>query len=253
MTLKPRMPEQAPVVLITGAARRIGAAIAARLHGRGYRVIIHYQKSAADADKLCVQLNTIRADSARALQANLLDLASVEQLAKASIAHWGQVTALINNASSFYPTPLPCATNVQWDELIGSNLKGPFFLCQALAGELKKNGGSIVNIADIHAHQPLNDHSIYCIAKAGNKMLTKTLAKELAPNVRVNGIAPGVILWPENNDANDSGAQDKLIKTIPLQRMGSSDDIANLAEFLITSASYISGQTIAVDGGKHLV
>ena len=246
------MPEQAPVVLITGAARRIGAAIATRLHERGYRVIIHYQNSAADAKKLCTKLNTSRADSAHNLQANLLDIDSVQQLADASIAHWGQINALVNNASSFYPTPLPRATNTQWNELIGSNLKGPFFLCQALTEELKKRCGSIVNIADIHAHQPLTNHSIYCIAKAGNKMLTKTLARDLAPNVRVNGIAPGVILWPENNDGDDTSEQEKLIKKIPLQHMGSSDDIARLAEFFITNASYITGQTIAVDGGKHL-
>jgi len=245
------MPKQAPVVLITGAARRIGAAIATRLHKRGYRVIIHYQNSAADAESLCAEFNTLRADSARSLQASLLDIDSIAQLAEASIAHWGQLNALVNNASSFYPTPLATATNTQWDDLIGSNLKGPFFLCQALADELKKRCGSIVNIADIHAHQPLENHSIYCIAKAGNKMLTKTLAKDLAPKVRVNGIAPGVILWPENDTLKNIG-QELLIKTIPLQRMGNSEDIARLADFFITSASYITGQTIAVDGGKHL-
>ncbi|OUS13765.1 pteridine reductase [Gammaproteobacteria bacterium 53_120_T64] len=246
------MPEQAPVVLITGAARRIGAAIATRLHQCGYRVIIHYQNSAADAKELCATLNASRADSAHSLQANLLDIDSVGQLAEASIAHWGQLDALVNNASSFYPTPLPKATNRQWNELLGSNLKGPFFLCQALAEELKKRCGSIVNIADIHAHQPLKNHSIYCIAKAGNKMLTKTLANDLAPNVRVNGIAPGVILWPEDNNSNNASEQQRLITTVPLQRMGSSEDIAKLAEFFITSASYITGQTVAVDGGKHL-
>ncbi|MEZ0148693.1 MAG: pteridine reductase [Candidatus Reddybacter sp.] len=243
--------EPAPVALITGAARRIGAAIAIRLHACGYRVIIHYQNSATDAEKLCLKLNTRRAESAHALQANLLDVDSVQQLAKASIAHWGQLNALVNNASSFYPTPLATATNTQWDELIGSNLKGPFFLCQTLADELKKHCGSIVNIADIHAHQPLKNHSIYCIAKAGNKMLTKTLAKDLAPKIRVNGIAPGVILWPENDHQNND-QQKELIKTIPLNRMGNSDDIARLVEFFITSASYITGQTIAIDGGKHL-
>jgi|AZII01.1.fsa_nt_gi pteridine reductase len=245
------MPEQAPVVLITGAARRIGAAIALRLHGRGYRVIVHYQNSATDAEKLCEKLNAIRSDSAYRLRANLLDIDSITQFAETSIAHWGQLNALVNNASSFYPTPLGTATNDQWDDLIGSNLKGPFFLCQALAEELKKRSGSIVNIADIHAHQPLNHHSIYCIAKAGNKMLTKSLAKDLAPNVRVNGIAPGVILWPEN-DVQDNDTQALLIKTIPLQRMGNSGDIAHLADFFITSASYITGQVVAVDGGKHL-
>lgn len=246
------MSEQAPVVLITGAARRIGAAIATRLHECGYRVIIHYQNSAADAEQLCAEFNTLRADSAHSLQASLLDIDSLAQLAETSIAHWGQLNALVNNASSFYPTPLGTATHSQWDDLIGSNLKGPFFLCQALADELKKNGGSIVNIADIHAQQPLSNHSIYCIAKAGNKMLTKSLAKDLAPNVRVNGIAPGVILWPEN-DIQKNDEQESLIKTIPLQRMGSSEDIARLAVFFITGASYITGQTIAIDGGKHLI
>ncbi len=245
------MPEQARVVLITGAAKRIGAAIATRLHGCGYRVIIHYQNSAADAENLSAKLNTVRSDSAYTLQANLLDIDSIAQLAEASIARWGQLNALVNNASSFYPTPLPKVTNTQWDDLIGSNLKGPYFLCQALADELKKHCGSIVNITDIHAHQPLKNHSIYCIAKAGNKMLTKTLAQDLAPKVRVNGIAPGVILWPEN-DNQDNDQQKELIKTIPLKRMGNSDDVARLAEFFITSASYITGQTIAVDGGKRL-
>ncbi len=246
------MPDQSPVVLITGAARRIGAAIATRLHARGYRVIIHYQNSADDAEQLCAEFNTLRADSAHSLQASLLDIDSVTQLAEASIAHWGQLNALVNNASSFYPTPLGTATSSQWEDLIGSNLKGPFFLCQALAEELKKHSGSIVNIADIHAHQPLSNHSIYCIAKAGNTMLTKSLAKDLAPNVRVNGIAPGVILWPEN-DAQKNDEQELLLKMIPLQRMGSSEDIARLADFFITGASYITGQTIAVDGGKNLI
>lgn len=246
------MTEADPVALITGAARRIGAAIAERLHARGYRIIVHYQNSATEAETLCRQLNLKRSDSALALQANLVDTPHVQQLAKASLAHWGRLDALVNNASSFYPTPLPSASETQWDELIGSNLKGPYFLCQALAEELKNRHGSIVNIADIHAQQPLRDHSIYCIAKAGNKMLTKSMAKDLAPHVRVNGIAPGIILWPEKNNPDQAIAQQELIKSIPLQRMGNCEDIARLAEFFITNARYITGQIIAVDGGKHL-
>ena len=243
---------QAPVALITGAARRIGAAIASMLHSKGYRIIIHYHHSATEAEALCAQFNRTRKNSAHTLQANLMDTDSVQKLAHHSIARWGQVNTLVNNASSFYPTPLASANENQWDDLIGSNVKGPYFLCQALGETLKKQRGSIVNIADIHAQQPLKNHTIYCIAKAGNRMLTRAIAQELAPAVRVNGIAPGVILWPEKKSENNEENKINLIKTIPLQRMGSSEDVANVAAFLITDAHYISGQIISVDGGKHL-
>ena len=246
--------EQAAVVLITGAARRIGACIARRLHQSQYRIIIHYQHSAAEAEVLSGELNNLRAESACTIRADLCDIPSVQALASSSIERWGRLDALVNNASSFYPTPLPTANLDQWQALFGSNLQGPFFLCQALAKELIARRGSIVNIADIHARQPLREHSIYCMAKAGNLMLTKTMAKELAPQVSVNGIAPGVILWPENdNSPNAEKDQQNMLNKIPLNRMGMPDDIAQLAHFLTTSPGYINGQTIAVDGGKHLI
>lgn len=243
---------EGPVVLITGAARRIGAGITRHLHGQGYRVIIHCKQSIETAAALCDELNMRRTDSAGFLQADLGDVAQVSALAKASTGHWGRIDALVNNASSFYPTPLAKAREADWNELIGSNLKGPYFLCQALAQALTNTGGSIVNIADIHARQPLAEYSMYCIAKAGNVMLTKSLAKELAPGVRVNGVAPGAILWPEN--ATEVSGQDKqaMLRSIPLGRLGDEMDIARLTHFLIADASYINGQVIAVDGGSHL-
>lgn len=242
-----------PVVLITGAARRIGATIAKHLHGLNYRVVIHYHGSATEAQALADSLNQLRTDSAHTIRTDLCDGQAVQTLALQSIEHWGRLDALINNASSFYPTPLPNASQQDWDDLFASNLKAPFFLSQALSEELTKRGGAIVNIADIHARQPLREHSLYCMAKAGNLMLTKTLAKELAPRVRVNGIAPGAILWPENEHSPEAGAhQQAITERIPLQRMGSPEDIARLAAFLITDACYVTGQTITVDGGKHL-
>ena len=256
------MPEtdDQPVALITGAARRIGACIARRLHKNQYRIVIHYQHSAEEAELLSQDLNAERSNSACTMSGDLSDIPTLQALAKNSINHWGRLDALINNASSFYPTPLPEADEKQWQELFSSNLQGPFFLCQAVSQELIKRQGTIINIADIHARQPLSEHSIYCMAKAGNLMLTKTLAKELAPNVSVNGIAPGVILWPEHDHSSDQELlqqselhQQNILKKIPLNRMGSPDDIAQLAHFLITSPGYINGQTITVDGGKHLV
>lgn len=241
-----------PVILITGAARRIGAAIARHMHGAGYKVLIHCNQSIDTANILCNELNALRANSAHPLQADLTNMSQVNALAKNATQCWERVDALINNASSFYPTPLAEASESDWDELIGSNVKGPYFLCQALAEALKKSRGAIVNIADIHARQPLAEHSIYCIAKAGNTMLTKSLAKELAPHVRVNGIAPGAILWPENNTEMSAASKQKILNNIPLNRLGDEQDIARLAHFLITDASYVNGQVIAVDGGSHL-
>lgn len=243
-----------PVALVTGAARRIGARIAEYLHGQNFRVIIHYHRSAEDAESLCQVLNKRRPESAWATKADLDDIGAIQSLASTAVKLWGRLDCLVNNASSFFPTPLATANEQQWQQLISRNLRGPFFLCQAVSDELIRRRGAIVNIADIHATRPLDRHSIYCIAKAGNIMLTKTLAKELAPRVRVNGIAPGVILWPENNPAEHSGEiQSTIIKKIPLKRMGNPDDIARLTGFLITEASYITGQTITVDGGKHLI
>jgi pteridine reductase len=250
------MPEpiDPPVALVTGAARRIGARIAEYLHQKNFRVIIHYHHSADAAEALCLTLNERRPDSAWATNADLNNISALSTLAKSAIKRWGRLDCLINNASEFFPTPLPTADEQQWDQLINSNLRGPFFLCQALGDELKSHRGAIVNIADIYGARPLDRHAIYSIAKAGNLMLTRTMAKELAPLVRVNGIAPGVILWPEVESAKENKKkQSAIVEKIPLNRMGKPDDIARLAAFLITKASYITGQTIAVDGGKHLV
>ena len=246
------MPAEAPVALITGAARRIGAAIARELHGAGLRVLIHCRESLATARELCAQLQSIRADSAAVLTADLADLAQVRKLASAAVNHWGRLDALVNNASAFYPTPLAEAGIAEWDDLMASNLKAPFFLCRDLAPALAQSGGAIVNIADIHGLRPLPEHAIYCIAKAGNMMLTRVMARELAPRVRVNGIAPGAILWPENPVSADASAQQKILHSIALGRLGAVADIARLTRFLLTDASYVTGQVIAVDGGAHL-
>ncbi len=244
--------DTAPVALVTGAARRIGAAITRTLHSAGYRIVLHYHQSAREAQGLCDELNRRTADSATLLRADLTDMQAVRNLACDALACWGRVNVLVNNASTFYPTPLAQADEHQWQDLLGSNLQGPYFLCQALADSLTAQRGVIINIADIHARQPLANHSIYCIAKAGNTMLTKSLARDLAPCVRVNGIAPGAILWPENADQLSPKARDNILATVPLGHLGSVDDIAQTALFLIKDATYITGQIIAVDGGKHL-
>ncbi len=244
--------DTAPVALVTGAARRIGAAIARTLHAAGYRILLHYHQSTREAQDLCDELNRLTTDSAVLLRADLTDLEAVRNLARDALASWGRVHVLVNNASTFYPTPLAQADRQQWQDLLGSNLQGPYFLCQALADSLTAQRGTIINIADIHGLQPLANHSIYCIAKAGNTMLTKSLARDLAPHVRVNGIAPGAILWPENTDQLSLKARDNILATIPLGHLGSVDHIAQTALFLIRDATYITGQIIAVDGGKHL-
>lgn len=242
----------APVVLVTGAARRIGAEIARTFHRSGFDVALHCNRSVDEAQKLADTLNTERPDSAAVFQAPLCDIPAIQDMAKA-VVHWrNRLDVLVNNASSFYPTPLEDATQVQWDDLIGSNLKGPYFLCQALAPLLTQQRGSIVTIADIYARSPLKGYSIYCIAKAGNAMMTKALARELAPSVRVNGIAPGVILWPNRDEQMSESVKQQVIDRVPLQRTGSPTDIAAMALFLATDASYITGQVIAVDGGSGL-
>jgi len=246
------MTDDSPVALITGAARRIGAEIARQLHACGYRVLVHYRTSEAEAQALVAQLNQTRTDSALALQADLTDLAQIDQLAEAAGGRWGRLDALINNASSFYPTPLSQATEADWDDLIGSNLKAPFFLCQALAPALTASRGAIVNIADIHGQRPLKEHPIYCAAKAGNIMLTQSLARELAPQVRVNGVAPGAILWPEQTAGPSPGKQETILQRVPLQRSGDASDIALVVVFLVRQSPYITGQIIAVDGGRSI-
>lgn len=241
-----------PVALITGGARRIGACCTRTLHKLGFCVIIHYRHSKDAAEQLALECNAIRPDSAIVLTADLNKLEQLEALAKQATEYWGYLDALINNASSFYPTPIESASENDWDDLLGSNVKAPFFLAQALAPSLKKQQGAIVNLADIHAERPLKEHTIYCIAKAGNVMLTKSLAKELAPFVRVNGVAPGAILWPENDTALSDTTKQCIIEKTALKKSGSPANIADTVAFLLQKDSYITGQVITVDGGRTL-
>jgi pteridine reductase len=239
------------VALITGGAKRIGANVARYLHAHNFNIVIHYHHSHTEAQTLAAQLNGARKNSCVIIQANLENESDLKKLAENAIAAWGKLNALINNASGFYPTPFATATEAQWNNIMASNVKAPFFLAQAVANELKKNGGCIINMADIYASKPLAQHSIYSIAKAANVMLTKTLAQELAPQVRVNGIAPGAILWPAENNLSPQ-AQENIIAKIPLQKMGEPNDIAKTILFLINDAPYMTGQIITVDGGRNL-
>ncbi len=238
-----------PVVLITGAARRIGAEISRALHQAGFRVVLHHRASASEASELAANLNGARKDSALCLQGDLTQSSEVTQLAQQTLNAWGRVDLLVNNASCFYSTPLEEADEEQWDDLMAVNLKAPFFLAQALAPALTASRGSIINIADIHGQRPLAAHSIYSIAKAANIMLTKTLALELAPHVRVNGIAPGAILWPELNNGTTN---DETLKKIPLGSLGAPENIARAVVFLAAKDSYITGEILNVDGGRSL-
>ena len=247
------MPEQTlndKVILVTGAARRIGAAIVTRLHENGARVAVHYRESAGDAESLADNLNSARADSAAVFQADLLDINSMKPLVDTVVEWGGRLDGLVNNASSFYPTPVGSITETEWDELIGSNLKAPLFLAQAATGQLRDNNGAIVNIVDIHAERPLRDHAVYGAAKAGLAMLTRSLAKDLAPNIRVNGVSPGAILWPENGMTED--VQKSILEQIPLARAGDPQDIAGCVLYLLRDATYVTGQIIPVDGGRSI-
>ncbi len=244
------MSERAKNVLITGAAKRIGAACARLLHSEGCNVFLHYRSSAAEAQLLCDELNRQRPDSAKIIQADLLNMAELEAVAREVCMAWGGIDVLVNNASSFYPTALPDVTEQQWDELLGSNLKAPFFLTKALAETLVDNNGCIVNIIDIHAERGLSGYPVYSIAKAGLAAMTKILAKELGPSVRVNGVAPGAILWPDN-DLSES-ARLEILQRVVLKRSGEPDDIAKAVLFLVSNADYITGQILTVDGGRTL-
>ncbi len=243
------MTDSGPVALITGAAKRIGAAMATRLHSEGFRVIIHYGHSKDDAHTLAQKLNDIRPESATCLQANLCDSEDVKALSENAVNVWGQLDVLVNNASSFYPTPIGSISEEDWLSLVGSNVKGPLFLSQALAPALRKARGCIVNMVDMHIDRPLPKHSVYLLAKSGLASLTQSLAIDLAPDIRVNGIGPGAILWPEREMEDDE--KDKLLSSIPLGELGKPEDIAKTLSFLI-SASYVTGQIIFVDGGRSL-
>lgn len=237
-------------VLITGAAKRIGAACARLLHSEGCNVFLHYRSSSAEAQRLCDELNQQRPDSAKIIQADLLNMAELETVAREACLAWGGIDVLLNNASSFYPTAMPDVTEQQWDELLGSNLKAPFFLAKALAETLADNNGCMVNIIDIHAERGLSGYPVYSIAKAGLAAMTRILAKELGPAVRVNGVAPGAILWPDH-DLSES-ARLEILQRVILKRRGEPDDIAKAVLFLVNNADYITGQILTVDGGRTL-
>ena len=239
-----------PVVLITGAAHRIGATTARVLHEAGMNLVIHYRNSNQAATELRNELEQNRPDSVALIQADLHQTATFDSMIQQAQSVWGQLDVLINNASTFYPTPVGSISEQNWDELIGSNLKAPLFLSQAAAPYLKQRQGNIINIVDIHADRPLKEHTVYSMAKAGLAMLTKSLARELGPELRVNGIAPGAILWPEN-ELNEASKEEILSRTA-LKRSGEPTDIANTALFLIEHAHYITGQIISVDGGRTL-
>ena len=237
------------VALITGAAHRIGATTAKLLHENGMNIVLHYRSSRSQAQAVQKELNDKRANSVILIQADLHSTNGLPTLIEESVKAWGRLDVLINNASSFYPTTIGKATEEQWDDLIGSNLKAPFFLSQAAAPHLKKSNGCIINIVDIHAERPLKTFPIYSMAKAGLVMMTKSLSCELGPEIRVNGVAPGAILWPENLD---EVAKQRIVSRTFLKRQGSPMDISKTILYLIKDADYVTGQIIAVDGGRSL-
>jgi pteridine reductase len=237
-------------VLITGAARRVGATIARTLHGAGANLVIHYRKSARDAEALAAELGAARPNSATIIQADLLDVAKLPLLVEAATGTFGGLDVLVNNASTFYPTKIGEITSQAFDDLLGTNLKVPMFLAQAAVPALRHSRGLILNIVDIHALRPLRNYTVYCTAKAGLHMLTRSLAKELGPEIRVNGISPGPVLWPEGQ--GDTKQRDKIIERTILKRMGEPADIAQTALFFAAHAPFITGQVLAVDGGRSV-
>jgi pteridine reductase len=244
------MDKHRPVALVTGGARRVGAAIARRLHAAGYDLAIHYRHSRADAEALQVELEARRRGSTWLLEADLGDFDRLPELLAWTVGHYGRLDALVNNASAFYATPIGLATPAQWDELFASNARGPFFLSQAATPHLRASGGAIVNMVDVYAQRPLAGHTLYCMAKAALAMMTQSLARELAPDVRVNGVAPGAVLWPEvGKPAHEKRA---LVETTPMQRPGTPEDVAEAVRWLLQDAKYTTGEIIRVDGGRHL-
>lgn len=243
---------QGKTVLVTGGAKRVGAAICRCLHAAGANVAVHYRHSADEAHALRDALNTLRPDSAAAFRADLLDPGAPAQLVRRVMERFGRLDALVNNASSFYATPLAEINEQQWHDLLGTNLKAPLFLAQAAAEELRRHHGSIVNIADIHAERPMRRHLLYSVAKGGVVALTRALAQEMAPQVRVNAIAPGIIAWPEGEQWEDPELQRKIVAHTLLKHEGEPDDVARIVRFLLCDAPYITGQVIAVDGGRSV-
>jgi len=249
--MTPALPLDGKSALITGAARRVGAAIARRLHAAGASLVVHYQSSHREAHALQDELNAVRPQSVSLVQADLLDVAGLAELVKTTVAQCGRLDALVNNASSFLPTPVGEITEALWDDLVGSNLKAPLFLSQAAAPHLRKTNGVIINITDIHAERPLKNYVVYSVAKAGLAGLTRSLARELGPEVRVNGVAPGPILWPDD-DSFDAVTRQRVISHTLLKRVGDPDDIARAVHYLVVDAPYVTGQILAVDGGRSI-
>jgi pteridine reductase len=237
-------------VLVTGAARRLGAVIARHLHVAGASVVVHHHRSTEQAAALVAECNRLRAGSALAVAADLTDLAALPRLVAATLERFGRLDVLVNNASSFYATPVGSITTAQFDDLIGTNLRAPLFLSQAAAPALRETRGLILNIVDIHGQRPLKAHPVYSAAKAGLVMLTRSLARELGPEIRVNGIAPGPVLWPEHG--MDADLQREIVGKTALRRAGSPEDVARAALFFASEAPYVTGQILAVDGGRSI-
>ena len=240
----------APVALITGSARRIGAVIARTLHGAGYDLALHCRNSRVELDALAAELETTRPGSTLVLQADLAEFDRLPELIAQAVGHFGRLDALVNNASGFEPTPIGSTTPAQWDALFASNARAPFFLAQAAAPHLQAGGGSIVNLIDIYAERPLRQHTVYCMAKAALLMMTKSLALELGPHVRVNAVSPGAILWPE--DDGNSAAQDAMLARTPLGRTGTPEEVAEAVRWLLQDATYSTGHVLHLDGGRML-
>ncbi|MGH8085467.1 MAG: pteridine reductase [Lysobacter sp.] len=239
-----------PVALITGSARRIGATIARTLHTAGYDLALHCRHLRADVDALAAELEVVRPGSTLVLQADLAEFDRLPELMAHTIGRFGRLDALVNNASGFQPTPIGSATPAQWDALFASNARAPLFLAQAAAPHLRASGGAIVNLVDIYAERPLREHTIYCMAKAALLMMTRSLALELGPDVRVNAVSPGAILWPE--DGGNSAAQDAMLARTPLDRTGTPEEVAEAVRWLLQDATYSTGQVLYLDGGRML-
>lgn len=248
----PVQPLAGKVVLITGAARRVGAAIARRLHGAGAQLMLHYRSAERDALALQAELNAARADSVALVQADLLQVGSLPELVKNTLTRFGRLDVLVNNASSFYATPVGSIGEREWEDLLGTNLKVPLFLSQAAAPALKKANGCIVNIVDIHAERPMKDYVVYNIAKSGLAGLTRSLARELGPEVRVNGVSPGAVMWPEDDQHFDAVSRQRIVSNTPLKRAGDPDDIAGAVLYFASGAPFVTGQILAVDGGRTI-
>ena len=239
-----------PVALVTGAARRVGRVIARTLHAAGYDLALHYRASKPEAEQLGAELESKRGNSVLLVDGEIADADVAERIVRRTVQHYGRLDALVNNASSFHPTLIGATKASDWDDLFGSNAKGPFFLSQAAAPHLKAARGAIVNLVDIYAERPLAKHPVYCMAKAANAMLVKSLALELGPEVRVNGVAPGAVLWPEAGKSDS--AQQAIVAQTALKRSGEPADVANAVLFLLRDAGYVTGEILRVDGGRMI-